>query len=119
LTPAYSTSSADPSFPKTKYLIQSQEDLYQSDQVILFGSMLRIVWAFVILCQFMASLLCVLGAIVGAPVSWLEENYKTTWRRLGEKTTSGMIVREEQEKDTERTRRRELDEGPPKVEEVL
>ncbi|KAF2028759.1 hypothetical protein EK21DRAFT_113615 [Setomelanomma holmii] len=56
-----------------KYYIRSQEDLYQVDQFVKFlvpGS-----WVLVLAWQFLATCFCVLGAVLGWPVSVLEEWY--------------------------------------------
>ncbi|KAF1983506.1 hypothetical protein K402DRAFT_309050, partial [Aulographum hederae CBS 113979] len=54
-----------------RYYITSQNDLYQVDQFVrffLFGG-----WLLVWLWQFVATAFCVVGAVVGWPVSWVEE----------------------------------------------
>lgn len=60
---------------RTKYYVQSQQDLYQTSEFVKFvvpwfgiGTISVIVW------QFVATFFCVVGAVVGWPVSWLEEN---------------------------------------------
>ncbi|KAF2195253.1 hypothetical protein K469DRAFT_698822 [Zopfia rhizophila CBS 207.26] len=55
-----------------KYYIESQNDLYQVDQFIKFVAPGG--WVLVWLWQFAATLLCVLGAAVLWPVSWVEES---------------------------------------------
>ncbi|KAH7080680.1 hypothetical protein FB567DRAFT_595021 [Paraphoma chrysanthemicola] len=56
-----------------KYYIRSQEDLYQVDQFARF--LLPGLWVLVMLWQFVAALMCVLGAVLGTPVSVVEEWY--------------------------------------------
>ncbi|MCJ1355042.1 MAG: hypothetical protein MMC33_005033 [Icmadophila ericetorum] len=60
---------------QAKYLISSQNDLYQLTEVVLFGSYFRILWGLLIFWQFVATGLCVLGAMVLGPgMTWVEEN---------------------------------------------
>ena len=73
LTPAPQMSSSTMNGP-TKYLIQSQNDLYQVNEFIKFASPLRIAWLFVLVTQFVATAFCVLGALLLSPISWVEEN---------------------------------------------
>lgn len=54
-----------------KYYIASQNDLYQVDQWVRF--ILPGAWVLVYMWHFFASAMCVLGAAVGAPVTWAEE----------------------------------------------
>ncbi|MCJ1323311.1 hypothetical protein MMC15_008667 [Xylographa vitiligo] len=58
----------------TTYLIAAQNDLYQVDEFVKFFSLFRVVWLLVLVWQFVATGLCVLGAGLLAPVSWVEEN---------------------------------------------
>ncbi|RKF55005.1 hypothetical protein GcM3_205023 [Golovinomyces cichoracearum] len=54
-----------------KYYIKTQEDLYQSNEIASYfipGSS-----TLVYLLQIFASLLCIVGAIVLAPITWLEQ----------------------------------------------
>ncbi|MCJ1246677.1 hypothetical protein MMC30_003886 [Trapelia coarctata] len=60
--------------PKTTYLIQSQNDLYQVNEFITFWSPFRLLWVFVLALQWMATAACVVGMVLGTPVSWVEEN---------------------------------------------
>lgn len=56
-----------------KYLIQSQNDLYQVNEFVRFfwfGG-----WLFMWIWQLVASLFCVLGTIVVWPQTWIEENW--------------------------------------------
>jgi hypothetical protein len=57
-----------------KYLIESQNDLYQVNEFVKFfwfgGWLLLWVW------QIFATLFCVLGAAIGVPVTWAEERWK-------------------------------------------
>jgi len=54
-----------------KFYIKSQEDLYQSNEVVKFfwpgGA--TIIWLF----QMFATLMCILGALVFAPITWWEQ----------------------------------------------
>ena len=59
---------------KPKYLIASQNDLYQVNEFVKFFSLARIVWLGVLVFQFMATAACVIGAVLGSPISWVEEN---------------------------------------------
>lgn len=58
---------------KRLYYIKAQNDLYQVDEFVKFFSVLRLVWLAVRIWQFVATAFCVLGAYVGAPVTWAEE----------------------------------------------
>lgn len=60
---------------RTKYYIQSQQDMYQTSEFIKFvlpwfgiGTITIMLW------QFIATFFCVVGAIMLWPISWLEEN---------------------------------------------
>ncbi|KAH7336745.1 hypothetical protein BKA66DRAFT_479914 [Pyrenochaeta sp. MPI-SDFR-AT-0127] len=55
------------------YYIESQHDLYQVDQFVKF--LVPGAWVLVWLWQFWASFFCVIGAILGSPMSWVEENW--------------------------------------------
>lgn len=72
-----------------KYYIQSQNDLYQTSEWIKFvvpfgvGVTLLMVW------QFLSTILCTIGAIVGWPITWLEENGT---RGSGERTESKEVL---------------------------
>ena len=59
---------------KPSYLIAAQNDLYQVNEFVKFFSLLRVVWLFVLVWQFVATGFCVLGAGLLSPVSWVEEN---------------------------------------------
>jgi len=76
--PAVSNTPATLSQPahraKTTYLIASQNDLYQVNEFVTFWSPLRVLWVAVLALQWMATAACVLGTVLGAPVSWAEEN---------------------------------------------
>jgi hypothetical protein len=56
-----------------KYYIQSQEDLYQLNEVVKFfwpgGA--TIIW----LWQIFATILCILGALILAPMTWMEQRH--------------------------------------------
>jgi hypothetical protein len=68
------------------YLIKSQNDLYQVSEFVKFVSVFGLLRVLVLAWQFVATGLCVLGAGVGAPVTWVEENVVggNAERRLGE-----------------------------------
>ncbi|MCJ1241355.1 hypothetical protein MMC14_009360 [Varicellaria rhodocarpa] len=68
------SSSVNSSGTKTKYLISSQNDLYQTSEFVKFFSLFRFVYLGVLLWQFIATMFCVVGAVLGEPVSWVEEN---------------------------------------------
>lgn len=56
-----------------KYYIAKQNDLYQVDQFMKFlvpGS-----WVLVLLWQFWATFFCIIGVILGVPITWVEENW--------------------------------------------
>ncbi len=60
---------------RTKYYIQSQNDLYQTSEFIKFvlpwfglGTISVMLW------QFFATFMCVIGAVLGWPITWIEEN---------------------------------------------
>ena len=56
-----------------KYYISSQEDLYQINEVVKFflpgGATFLWLW------QVLASFVCVLGALVLAPITWMEQRW--------------------------------------------
>ncbi|MCJ1284645.1 hypothetical protein MMC26_003980 [Xylographa opegraphella] len=56
------------------YRIAAQNDLYQVNEFVKFVSVLRVLWLAVLGWQFAATGFCVLGALLLAPVSWVEEN---------------------------------------------
>ena len=58
----------------TTYLIRAQNDLYQVNEWVKFVSPFGILSVLVYAGQMLATLLCVLGAAVGWPVSWVEQN---------------------------------------------
>ncbi|KAF2723710.1 hypothetical protein K431DRAFT_282803 [Polychaeton citri CBS 116435] len=61
--------------PETgKYLIREQNDLYQVDQFVRFVLPWGIGVFGVLLWHFWATAACVLGAIIFAPLTWLEES---------------------------------------------
>jgi hypothetical protein len=58
----------------SKYYIKSQDDLYQTTEFskfVWFG-IWRLVWVW----QFLSTVICLLLAYLGAPISWLEERYQ-------------------------------------------
>lgn len=68
------------------YLIKSQNDLYQVNEFVKFVSVFGLLRMLVLAGQLVATGLCVLGCVVGAPVSWVEENVVggNGERRLGD-----------------------------------
>jgi hypothetical protein len=57
-----------------KYLIQSQNDLYQVNEFVKFfwfGG-----WLFLWVWQVFAALFCAVGAGIGLPVTWVNERWK-------------------------------------------
>ncbi|MCJ1371885.1 hypothetical protein MMC20_003105 [Loxospora ochrophaea] len=66
--------SSEPPYDKTTYRIQSQNDLYQVNEFVKFASLFGVLSAFLLIWQFVATGLCVVGATLGVPVSWVEEN---------------------------------------------
>ena len=56
-----------------RYYIQSQEDLYQVNEVVKFFSLFRVLWLGLWVWQALATLACVVAQTVFAPVSWWEE----------------------------------------------
>ena len=57
-----------------RYYIQQQQDMYQPNECAKFFSVFRLAWLVTVVWQFVATGFCVLGAVVGGPVSWVEEN---------------------------------------------
>src|SRR4051812_15196080 len=55
----------------SKYYIASQEDLYQLDEVVKFfwpgGATIIWIW------QLFATFLCILGSLILAPITWIEQ----------------------------------------------
>ncbi|APA09050.1 hypothetical protein SS1G_02924 [Sclerotinia sclerotiorum 1980 UF-70] len=66
-----SSTGASESRRRTKYLIKHQEDLYQSTEVVKFfwpgGTKVISAW------RLFATLLCISGAIIFAPFTWMQE----------------------------------------------
>jgi hypothetical protein len=66
----------------SKYYIKSQEDLYQTNEVVKFfwpgGA--TIIWFW----QCFATFLCIVGALILAPITWLEQ------RHANQSLTNGM-----------------------------
>lgn len=58
-----------------KYLISSQEDLYQTDEFFKFFSLFRVAWMGLLFWQYVVTLMSVLLAGVGSPISWAEEQW--------------------------------------------
>lgn len=59
---------------KPLYYIQSQNDLYQVNEFVKFVSQFGVLSGLLLLYQFVATALCVLGATILWPVSWVEQN---------------------------------------------
>ena len=57
-----------------RYLIQSQNDLYQVNEFVKFISQFGVLSVLVFVLQFVATACCVLGAMVFWPISWVEQN---------------------------------------------
>ena len=57
----------------SKYYIASQNDLYQTTEWIKFVLPWFIGYTFLMLAHFWATGMCVLGAMVGWPITWAEE----------------------------------------------
>ncbi|KAI9642296.1 hypothetical protein NHQ30_009098 [Ciborinia camelliae] len=70
---------------RTKYLIKHQEDLYQSTEIVKFfwpgGTKVIGFW------RLFATLLCIIGAMAFAPITWMEEKgwFGNGWDRKHEK----------------------------------
>ena len=63
-----------------KWYIQSQNDLYQTDQFVKFF-MPHLAWI-VPLWQYFATLVCIVASYVFAPVTWWEETRQTQFTRI-------------------------------------
>lgn len=59
---------------KPLYYIQSQNDLYQVNEFFKFFSQFGILSGLLLLWQFVATVLCILGATIFWPISWVEQN---------------------------------------------
>ena len=59
---------------RSRYYIQSQEDLYQTNEFTKFFSMFRVLWLALLVWQMVATAMCVFGQAVLAPVTWWEES---------------------------------------------
>ncbi|KAL8800122.1 MAG: hypothetical protein Q9182_005395 [Xanthomendoza sp. 2 TL-2023] len=59
---------------KALYFIQSQNDLYQVNEFSKFFSPFGILSGLLLVAQFVATALCILGATIFWPVSWVEQN---------------------------------------------
>ncbi|KAL8811196.1 MAG: hypothetical protein Q9200_001979 [Gallowayella weberi] len=59
---------------KALYFIQSQNDLYQVNEFFKFFSQFGILSGLLLVGQFVATALCILGATIFWPVSWVEQN---------------------------------------------
>ncbi|KAL2050593.1 hypothetical protein ABVK25_009101 [Lepraria finkii] len=70
LTPIKDSTNSSP----TRYLIRSQNDLYQVNEFVKFFSLFGVVSVGVFAFQFISTALCVLGAMVFWPISWVEQN---------------------------------------------
>jgi hypothetical protein len=56
-----------------KYTIESQEDLYQSSELVKFFTPRGTGTVFVAFWQWVATVFCIIGSLVLAPVTWFEE----------------------------------------------
>jgi hypothetical protein len=60
---------------RSKYYITSQNDLYQTSEFVKFVFPWFGLATFgVMLWQFIATFFCIIGAVLGWPITWLEEN---------------------------------------------
>ena len=59
---------------RSRYFIQSQNDLYQANEWIKFASPFGVLSLLVLTWQLIATGFCVLGAVIFWPVSWVEQN---------------------------------------------
>ena len=59
---------------KKRYLIRSQNDLYQVNEFAKFVSLFGVLSVIVLAFQLVATGVCVLGAVGGWPVSWVEQH---------------------------------------------
>ncbi|KAL9602639.1 MAG: hypothetical protein Q9179_002470 [Wetmoreana sp. 5 TL-2023] len=59
---------------KPLFYIQSQKDLYQVNEFFKFFSQFGILSGLLLLWQFLSTAICVVGALVFWPVSWVEQN---------------------------------------------
>ncbi|KAL8673628.1 MAG: hypothetical protein Q9168_001932 [Polycauliona sp. 1 TL-2023] len=72
--PANSPLNRFTSSEKPLYFIQSQNDLYQVNEFFKFFSQFGILSGLVLLWQFLATALCIAGATMFWPISWVEQN---------------------------------------------
>jgi len=80
-----------PSATRPKFYIQSQNDLYQVNQFVKFLSPLGVVSLMLLVGQLLATVACVVGAMVGWPVSWVEENVLRTGKGLDRAVTDVLV----------------------------
>ncbi|KAL8728748.1 MAG: hypothetical protein Q9181_005233 [Wetmoreana brouardii] len=59
---------------KPLFYIQSQKDLYQVNEFFKFFSQFGILSGLLLLWQFLSTAICVVGAMIFWPVSWVEQN---------------------------------------------
>ncbi|KAL8758505.1 MAG: hypothetical protein Q9199_001417 [Rusavskia elegans] len=71
---AISSSHRSTSSEKPLYFIQSQNDLYQVNEFFNFFSQFGILSGLLLLWQFVATALCIVGATMFWPISWVEQN---------------------------------------------
>ena len=62
-----------PKDARCKYYIQSQNDLYQTSEFVKFAAPWGLGASAVILWGFIATFWCVVGALLGWPVTWAEQ----------------------------------------------
>ncbi|KAF7894325.1 hypothetical protein EAF00_007839 [Botryotinia globosa] len=88
LSPIKESAETSASASETKYLIKHQEDLYQSAELVKFfwpgGTQIISLW------RLIATLLCIVGAMMFAPMTWMEE-----WGWFG----NGMDVKRGEKED--------------------
>ena len=60
---------------RTKYVIQSQNDLYQTTEFFKFFSVFRIAWLGLFMWQLMATFMCMIAQFIFAPMTWWEEDH--------------------------------------------
>ncbi|KAF7959357.1 hypothetical protein EAE96_000977 [Botrytis aclada] len=95
LAPTKDSSENNSSASENKHLIKHQEDLYQSAELVKFfwpgGTQIISFW------RLIATLLCILGAIIFAPMTWMEEwgwfgngkDVKRSEKKCGEENETG------------------------------
>lgn len=77
----------------SRYYIASQNDLYQTTEWIKFVLPWSIGYTLLVLAHFWATAMCVLGAMVGWPITWAEEHL-----HAGETSPIGLINNDDDER---------------------